>query len=139
MMYFIEEIGAAGSEIKEDFLVIPQNAPYLLDTNPEYYSSIINGIATEDTWYYGEGDAEWDSRKAGDLEGGERHEGDYSTANRILQNKKYLHYGLPVFTVDYCMDEYTANEVYHKSRMHGFIPVVTRVSLSEVTETPPFP
>lgn len=138
MMLFIQRIGDKGKGIKSDFLVIPQNAPYLLDADPDFYTSIIDGVATEDTWFYGEGDGEWDSSDAGDLTGGERHADDYSTASRIAQSKKYLALGLPVFTVDYCISTSNAAFVYNESRANGFIPIVTRVSLSEITETPPF-
>ena len=138
MLMFIEKIGDKGKTVNQDFLVVAQNAPYLIDANPNYYSTIIDALATEDTWFYGEGDADWESPDAGDLEGGERHEGDYSTSNRVAQNKKYLNYGIPVFTVDYCISSDNADFVYNESRKNGFIPLVTRVSLSEITETPPF-
>ncbi len=138
MMAFIEKISVKGKSIKPDFLVVSQNAPYLIDANPQYYSSIIDAIATEDTWFYGEGDADWNSPLAGDLQGGERHAHDYSTANRVAQNKKYLDYGIPVFTIDYCLSTENADFVYTESRKNGFIPLVTRVSLSELTETPPY-
>ncbi len=138
MMVFIEKIKNNGEKINPNFLIIPQNAPYLIDANPNYYTSIIDAIATEDTWFYGEGDAEWDSSNAGDLKGGERHSDDYSTESRVAQNKKYLNLGVPVFTVDYCISSKNADFVYNESRKNGFIPLVTRVSLSEITETPPF-
>ncbi len=138
MISFIEAIKTTGKTIFSDFLVVSQNAPYLIEANPTLYTSVIDAISTEDTWFYGEGDAEWDSPKAGDLHGEERHEDDYSTENRIKQNKKYLQYGIPVFTVDYCISKDNANEVYNESRRNGFIPLVTRVSLSQITETPPF-
>jgi cysteinyl-tRNA synthetase len=70
--------------------------------------------------------------------GGDRHEGGFSTANRIIQNKKYLALDIPVFSVDYCISESNADQVYRDSRNNGFIPLVTRVPLSEITETPPF-
>lgn len=138
MMSFISKIKEKGKSINPNFLVIAQNAPYLLDANPTEYASIIDAIATEDTWFYGEGDAEWDDPEAGDLKGGERHEGDYSTKNRIVQSEKYLDLGIPVFTVDYCLSSRRAKSVYRKSRKHGFIPLVTQVSLSAITDTPPF-
>jgi len=138
MMLFIEGIKNKGKIIKSDFLIIAQNAQYLLDVNPDFYSSLIDGIANEDTWFYGEADADWNSPDAGDLQGGERHSDDYSTENRIIQNKKYLAYKIPVFTVDYCISIDNAKFVYDKSRENGFIPLVTRVSLSNITETPPF-
>ena len=138
MIYFIDALGEAGKVVKSDFLVVPQNAPYLLDEDTDYYTSIIDAVAFEDTWFYGEGDAEWDDRKAGDLEGGERHSEGYTTEDRIKQAQKYLAAGIPVFTIDYCIDEENAEAVYQYSRKLGFIPLVTRVSLSDITETPPF-
>jgi len=108
MMVFIERIRNSGQRINSNFLVVPQNAPFLLEANPSFYASIIDALATEDTWYYGEGDADWGSANAGDLTGGDRHEGDYSTANRIAQSQKYIDLGIPVFTVDYCISEMNA-------------------------------
>ncbi len=137
MMLFIQRIRNIGRSINPDFLVVPQNAPYLLDANPALYTSIIDALATEDTWFYGEGDVPWESPMAGDLTGGERHSGDYSTANRIVQSKKYLDLGIPVFTVDYCISESNAEQTYINSYENGFIPLVTRVSLTDITETPP--
>lgn len=138
MMQFIKKIRDLGKSINPEFLVVPQNAPYLLDANPALYTSIIDALATEDTWFYGEGDVDWNGAEAGDLSGGERHSGDYSTANRIAQSKKYSNLGIPVFTVDYCKSSSNANFVYDESRKNGFIPLVTRVSLTNITETPPF-
>ncbi len=138
MMLFIEQIKAAGRAIDPEFLVVAQNAPYLLDYDAQRYSAVIDAIATEDTWFYGEGDAAWNDANAGDLFGDERHFDDYSTESRIRQNQLYLAMGIPVFTVDYCTSNVNASQVYRDSRNAGFIPLVTRVSLSEITETPAF-
>jgi cysteinyl-tRNA synthetase len=138
MMNFIQDIKSVGESINPNFLIVAQNAPYLLDADPSKYAGIIDALSTEDTWFYGEGDLGWDDPDAGDLSGDERHSGAYSTANRIIQNKKYLALGIPVFTVDYCISESNANFVYNESRSNGFIPLVTRVSLSQITETPSF-
>lgn len=137
MLQFIDEIGAAGRAINSGFIVIAQNAQYLVDHDPTRYASVVDAIATEDTWFYGEGDADWDDANAGDQQGDERHDDDYSTASRIAQNKVYLELGIPVFTVDYCISEANAAQVYQSSSSEGFIPLVTRVSLSRLTETPP--
>lgn len=137
MMTFIEELKDKGREINPNFVVIAQNAPYLIDHNPTKYTSIIDAIAVEDTWYYGEADANWNDPNAGDLVAGERQDDDYSTENRIKQNKKYLNLGIPVFTVDYCISKENADNTYINSTKNGFIPLVTRVSLSQITETPP--
>jgi len=137
MMIFIDKIRILGKSINPNFLVVPQNAPYLLEANSSYYMSIIDALATEDTWFYGEGDVPWSHVDAGDLIGGDRHSGDYTTANRIAQNKKYLDLGIPVFSVDYCISESNAEQTYIKAYENGFIPLVTRVSLTNITETPP--
>jgi cysteinyl-tRNA synthetase len=137
MLQFIDEIGAAGRVFNSNFIVIVQNAPYLVDHDPTRYAAIVDAVAMEDTWFYGEGDAAWDDINAGDLSGGERHSDDYSTANRIRQSKAYLELGIPVFTVDYCIAQDNASQVYQSSSSEGFIPLVTRVSLSRLTETPP--
>ncbi|RLA74773.1 MAG: glycoside hydrolase, end-alpha-1,4-polygalactosaminidase [Epsilonproteobacteria bacterium] len=137
MISFIEKIKNIGKSINPDFVIISQNAPYLLDYDPVYYTSVTDAIATEDTWFYGKGDAEWDDPNAGDLSGDERQGDDYSTANRIAQNKKYLNLGIPVFTVDYCISHSNAEMTYANAHNNEFIPLVTRVSLSRITETPP--
>jgi cysteinyl-tRNA synthetase len=132
MIDFIREIKEKGQEINPNFVVIAQNAEYLLDYSPDEYSSIIDAIATEDVWFYGDGDANWSDSRAGDL-----HQDRFSTQDKIEQNKKYLEFGVPVFTVDYCILEENAKYVYKHSRMRGFIPTVTRVPLSKLTTTPP--
>lgn len=137
MMNFIEGIRTTGRSINPNFLVVSQNAPYLLDEDPNRYISIIDALATEDTWFYGEGDVLWDNPNAGDLSGGDRHASDYSTANRITQNAKYLDLGIPVFSVDYCISETNAKQTYINAYRNGFIPLVTRVPLTNITETPP--
>ncbi len=137
MMLFMERIKESGRSINPNFLIVPQNAPYLIDADQSRYVSVIDALATEDTWFYGEGDVPWEHSDAGDLTGGERHADDYSTANRIAQNKKYLALGVPVFSVDYCISESNANQTYINAYESGFIPLVTRVSLTNITETPP--
>ena len=136
MMNFIEDIRLAGRQMNQNFVVIVQNAPYLLDYDPAYYSTIIDAIATEDTWFYGLADVPWDDPGGGDMSGGERHEGEYSTENRIIQNTKYLHLNIPVFTVDYALRKDHAERTYRNSYANRFIPLVTRTSLSKITETP---
>jgi cysteinyl-tRNA synthetase len=137
MMLFIQKMGDLGRTINPNFLVVPQNAPYLLDANADFYASIIDALATEDTWFYGEGDVDWNHSDAGDLSGGDRHAGDYSTANRIAQSMTYLALGIPVFTVDYCISEENGIQTYINSYDNGFIPLVTRVPLTNITEIPP--
>ena len=136
MIRFIEEIGASGRAIFPDFLVIPQNAPFLIDEDPERYVRAIDGLAVEDTWFSGEGDGEWDDPESGDIPNDSDDE--WSTAGRLAQFQKYRKAGLPVFSVDYCVSEKNAAFVYKQARESGLRPLVTRVSLSRMTETPPW-
>lgn len=137
MMTFIEEIGDAGDAVTEGFLVVPQNSPFLIDEDPDWYAGIIDALACEDTWFYGEGDADWDDPDAGDLHGGNRHDGKWSTESRLEQYGEYKDRDIPVFTVDYCIDEGNADQVYEDSAGEDLRPLVTRVSLGRLTETPP--
>ena len=135
MIKFIKKIRRKGQKITPDFLVISQNAPYLLDENQSAYLSVIDGQAMEDVWFGGEGDGEWNDPHAGDIPN--TYTDDYSTENLIIQLLKYKSLGIPVFTCDYCISITNANNVYQTSASYGFCPIVTRVSLSKLTETPP--
>lgn len=134
MIEFVEQIGEAGERVNPGFLVVPQNAPFLIDSDPERYTAAIDALAVEDTWYHGKGDAEWDDPEAGDLKS--RHDGEWSTDNRLKQYRKYLDRGLPVFSVDYCISRENAAYVYNAASRNGLIPLVTRAALSRLTETP---
>jgi len=135
MIEFVEEIRAAGRSVSPGFLVVPQNAPFLIDADQERYIATIDALAVEDTWFAGAGDAKWTDLDAGDQPN--VFEDEYSVENRLNQYKEYLNRGLPVFTVDYCISESNASQVYADARLQGLTPLVTRVTLSRVTETPP--
>ncbi len=135
MIQFVEQLGDAGRRLNKKFLVIPQNAPYLIEAAPDHYAATIDALAVEDTWFHGKGDAEWNDPDAGDLR--ERHADEWSTESRLRQYKVYHDRGLPVFSVDYCLSKRNAQLVYRKARNSGLIPLVTRVSLARMTETPP--
>lgn len=135
MMSFIEKIRQTGRSVREDFLVVPQNAPYLIDHDPMRYAGLIDGLAVEDTWFSGTGDAEWDDPASGDIPN--ENSDEYSTNNLLNQYKEYLQRGLPVFSVDYCLNPANAQRVYREAREAGLRPLVTRVALSRITGTPP--
>jgi endo-alpha-1,4-polygalactosaminidase (GH114 family) len=63
--------------------------------------------------------------------------GESSTAARLVQYRKFLTAGKPVFTIDYCLDPTHAASVYAEARKHNLVPLVTRVSLDHITTTPP--
>lgn len=136
MIEFVGRLGDAGRRISPGFLVIAQNAVELIDSAADRYTQKIDAVSFEDTWFYGKGGAKWNSPKAGDL----RHQdedADWTPQKRITLYRKYLARGLPVFTVDYCVNEANAAFVYSQAIAADFRPLVTRVSLSQMTVTPP--
>jgi cysteinyl-tRNA synthetase len=136
MIRFIEEIGSAGRAVSPDFLVVAQNAPYLVDADPDRYVRSIDALAVEDTWFHGDGDVDWDDPRAGDLR--ERYdEPGWTTQDRLEQYERYTKRGLRVFSVDYCVSTQNAAFVYAQAREEGLVPLVTRVPLSRMTGTPP--
>ncbi len=132
MIAFIEALGAAGGN---GFLVVPQNAPYLIDADPARYVAAIDALAVEDTWFHGYGDSDWDDPDGGDQR--DRHDGDYATEARLAQIALFQAAGLPVFSVDYALQPENVDLAYREAQAHGLIPLVTRVSLSRLTDTPP--
>ncbi len=134
MVGFIRKLRSHARKQDPDFLVVAQNAPYLVDT-PGYLDQ-IDAASFEDTWYSGKGDASWNSPNAGDIKR-KRKGGEWSTASLLRTYSRYSRAGLPVFTVDYSLRKKTARSLYRASSNRGFKPLVTRVSLSRMTRTPP--
>lgn len=134
MVDFIADLRQQVRAIKPQGVVIAQNAPALLDENPRY-AGLIDGVAFEDTWFRGDADSSWESPKGGDI--AQEGEGDDSTTGRLRQYQKFLQAGIPVFTVDYCLQPEHVAQVYASAASAGLIPLVTRVSLERMTPTPP--
>jgi uncharacterized protein (TIGR01370 family) len=135
MIAFIERLGTAGRAIDAGFRVVAQNAHYLIDADPARYTAAIDALAVEDTWFHGWGDSDWDDPDGGDQR--DRYDGDYATHARLAQITRYQEAGLPVFSIDYVLDPDNAAFVYDEATRHGLIPLVSRVALSRMTETPP--
>lgn len=135
MISFVEKLGEAGRAINPDFLIVAQNAIYLIDSDPDRYTNAIDALAVEGTWFHGLGDSDWDDPDSGDMH--DLHEAEYSTPARLAQILRYQNAGLPVFSADYALREENVATVYSEAQTRGLIPLVTRVSLSKLTETPP--
>jgi cysteinyl-tRNA synthetase len=134
MVDFIAEIRQKVRQLKPDGVVIGQNAAFLIDDDPRY-AAAVDGVAFEDTWFSGKSDARWSSPDAGDIPNTDP--GDDSPAGLVRQYQKYSQAGLPVFTIDYCVNPQNAQKVYLDSAAVGFVPLVTRASADEMTLTPP--
>ena len=135
MMDFIESMRTAAKVVNPNFKIVIQNAPCLIDYDTKRYVSLIDAVSMESTWYTGMCLATWSDPLAGDIAG----KNEYSQTSDVLvkQYQKFLNYKIPVFTIDYCIDRENADGVYEEAQSLGFKPLVTRVSLSKITETPP--
>ena len=134
MIEFIRTLRTQAHQRDPSFLIVAQNAPYLLDADPTYIDA-IDGIGMEDTWFGGSSSARWGEAKGGDLPN--RYAEDASTAGIVNQLQRYRQAGCAVFTVDYCLKPKNARHVYTEARKRGFVPLVTQVSLAGLTTTPP--
>ncbi len=141
MVKFIQEIRDNGKAVNSSFLVVQQNAPFLLDdedsTDQWNYLSTIDGIAQEGIWFQGDASDNWNDPKGGDIPNSWTPPWD--TNSLIVQYNKYENLGKPVFTVDYALKQQNADFVYQTSKGESFTPLVTRVCLCKLTETPPPP
>ena len=134
MVDFIADIRQQVRAVKPQGVVIAQNAPTLIGEEPRY-AGLIDGVGFEDTWFRGDADANWDSPQGGDI--AQNGEGDDSTAGRLQQYQTFLKAGIPVFTIDYCLKPENVVHVYESAARVGLISLVTRVSLEQMTPTPP--
>jgi cysteinyl-tRNA synthetase len=134
MVDLITAVRKTVREQNPDGLVIAQNAPFLIDSQPKF-AAAIDGICFEDTWFSGKEDADWDSPNAGDILNKDANED--SPGGLMREYQKYRQAGLPVFTVDYCVNPDNAAAVYRASAAAGFVPLVTRAPEDDITLTPP--
>jgi cysteinyl-tRNA synthetase len=136
MVDWIATLRATARQLNSNALIVAQNAAYLIVRDARY-ADIIDGIGFEDTWFRGKANTPWGKNAGGDIPN--RYKDDSSTDALVRQYGKYLHLNKPVFTIDYCLKPANARAVYTVSRAAGFVPLVTQVSLSRLTETPPPP
>jgi len=134
MVDFLLLIRKTARNINPKAVVIQQNAYGLIDDDPRV-TTAIDGIGIEDTWFGGKANANWTSKAAGDI--ANKAKGEDSTAARLAQYRKFAKAGKAVFTIDYCVDETNAAKVYAEAGKAGVVPLVTRVSLDRITQTPP--
>jgi cysteinyl-tRNA synthetase len=111
--------------------VVGVNGESLATVDPAYLHVVDAGMF-EDTWFYGTPNAPWDAPAGGDIPS------DASvTASDIASYKLFQANGKPVFTIDYALQAPDAELVYAESSELGFVPLVTQVSVSQTTTTPP--
>ena len=131
MVDLISRIRSVVQSVNPHAYVVALNADNLIDDDPRF-AQVIDGITFEDTWYSGNANAPW-----ADPAGGDVPTDPSTTQRRVEQYAKYQAAGKTVFTLDYSLDPDHAAAVYDQSSALGFVPLVTQVSLSQISTTPP--
>ena len=129
MIAFIQEMRNYATARDPDFLIIQQNGSALSEDHPELFN-VVDAIAQEAVWYYGNATDNWD-----DPDGYDRPHDGSLTDYYIGHLERYLNAGLPVFNCEYALVH--ADTAYANAISEGYVPYVTRCSLSRLTTTPP--
>jgi cysteinyl-tRNA synthetase len=129
MIKFIQEMRDYATARNPDFIIIQQNGAALRDGHPELFD-VIDAIAQEAVWYDGDATDDWNDEYGYDWPN------DPDLTNYYTGYlDQYLNAGLPVFNCEYAL-EY-ATTAYTNATNEGYVPYVTRRSLSQLTTTPP--
>jgi pimeloyl-ACP methyl ester carboxylesterase len=129
MINFIAEMRTYAKARNPDFLIIQQNAAQLGVDHPELFN-YVDAIAQEAIWFDGDATDDWNNPWGYDIPN------DPSlTAWYITNLDQYRTAGLPIFNCEYALAY--ADEAYSNSYAQGFIPYVSRRSLSQLTTTSP--
>ncbi len=129
MIQFIGEMRAYARSRVPGFLIVQQNAAELIDGRAQL-TNVIDAIAQEAIWYDGDATDDWADPDGHDWVNDAGLVDYYLTHLAAFQSA-----GIPVLDCEYALSH--ASDAYGKSEQHGFIPYVTRRSLSRLTTTPP--
>ena len=130
MLQLIKEIKQYGQKSNPNFVVIQQNASGLVDeVGIAKATKYIDAIAQEHVWWYGEASDSWRDRDS------YNQKIDKDLNNFYLRTlKEYQKAGLPVFNAEYASGRKRLKNIYKQSRNLGFVPYVSRASLSRITK-----
>jgi len=145
MKEFVKRIKEYGTSLNPNFIVIAQNAAELAEDDD--YASTIDAIAQEHVWFDGSAtgepqgdcplpatDEDIDTEEyAGTLSlGCKRMYIELPEGTLHVSSKEYIdnliiaqHQDLPIFAVDYVLEEKNISLVYEESRKLGFTPFVS--------------
>ncbi len=154
MIWWVMDIAEFGRAQNPKFIVIAQNAAELAEYDE--YVEIIDAIAQEQVWFDGGADneppgdcplprtdAEIDTQAYYNSLSPEcQHQYDeYPESTLHVSSEEYLYYlrlaqekGIPIFTVDYALEEENIAWVYETSRTLGFVPFVGNRALDQFIE-----
>jgi len=126
---FLRELRDAAEARAPGFVVVQQNAADLRRGHPELFD-IVDGVAQEGIWYYGEATDSWNSPRGHDVVTPASWRSDY-----LLDLDAFKAAGLPVFCCEYTVAHAAAT--YARAASRGFVCYCTRAALSRPTSTPP--
>ena len=129
MVSFLAELRAYARQRDPGFVIVQQNASSLAVKHPRLFS-LVDGIAQEGVWYYGEATDSWADPAGHDVATPASWRSDYLSHLALFRKA-----GLPVFDCDYTVAH--AATVYRRATARGFVAYCTRASLSRLTTTPP--
>ncbi len=129
MIAFIQEMRTYAQARQPGFLIIQQNAAALADGRPQLFN-VIDAIAQEGIWFDGDATDDWY-----DPNGYDWVNDPDLTDYYLFHLEPYLNAGLPGFACEYALNY--APTAYANALAAGYIPYVTRRSLSQLTTTPP--
>ena len=154
MIEFIEKMKILTQSLSPGFTIIGQNATELVEDNN--YVAVIDAIAQEQTWFDGSAtnnppgdcplpatDADIDTPAYYDSLSPACQEiyNDFPDSTLHVSTESYLYYlniadskGIPVFTVDYAVQQDNIDAVYTNSKNLGYIPFVGERALANYIE-----
>jgi endo-alpha-1,4-polygalactosaminidase (GH114 family) len=144
MIWWVGDIAEFGRDLEPGFIVISQNAAELAEVAE--YAAIIDAIAQEQVWFDGaadnnppgdcplprlDEDIDSDAYRESLSPGCQQQYDDFPESTLHVSSEEYLYYlflaqekGLPIFTVDYALEDENVAWVYETARSLGFVPFV---------------
>lgn len=150
MVSFIQKMRIFTQSLSPGFTIIGQNAIELVEDNS--YVAVIDAIAQEQTWFDGaasnnppgdcplpatEDDIDTPEYYNSLSSGCQQMYNDFPDSTLHVSTESYLYYldiasgkNIPIFTVDYAVQQNNINAVYIDSRALGYIPFVGQRALA---------
>lgn len=125
MAEFVGLIAEHARQAKPGFIVMPQNAPsiieYLDENQRATYWRLIDGIGVEDTFFY----------PASGAESGEN--APYDPQEYVLDLlSQFQAAGVPIFAIDYVTEPEKISRFFEEARARGFVPYAAVRALDRV-------
>lgn len=129
MIAFLRELRDYARQRDPGFVILQQNASSLCRGHNELFG-IVDGIAQEGIWFYGDATDSWTATRGHDIRTPAGWRADY-----LANLPRFNAAGLPVFDCDYAVSH--AALCYRRAAAQGFVAYCTRSSLSRLSTTPP--